>query len=112
MAFNASPSTWLGAGYTVASNQARFNTASAASNVVLDKLTDAQADPTTGDIRDVFRALCYAMWESWDDQSQGNRPVKMKVDRSTVATNNTVLQETYTLTFYTESDPQAVVDEP
>lgn len=112
MAFTKSPQTWLGAGYTVSSSKVQMNTASAGSNVVLTKLTDAQADPSTGDIRDVARAFCFALQEAWDDQTAGNRPTKMKLEKSTVAQGNTVLQETYQFTFYTTSDPQEVVDEP
>lgn len=113
MAFNAAPSAWMGAGYTLDSNKAEFNTNSAGSNQLLTKLTDAQADPTTGDVRDVFRALCYMMYNSWSSIASANRPTKMRLVKSVIAqADNTTLQETYTMVFYTESDPQGVVAEP
>lgn len=117
MAFDKKPSTWLGAGYTVASNKAQFNTASAGSNVVLEKVTDAEADPTTGDIRDVARALCYALFEAWSDQSPSNRPSKMTITKNVTvvaptAANPQVLRESYSLVFDVTSDPQSVIDEP
>ena len=59
MAFDPKPSTWLGAGYTTDSgaHTVTFNTNDASSNKLLKQLTDALANPTTGDIRDVVRRV-------------------------------------------------------
>lgn len=113
MAFDPQPATWLGAGYTLSGNKVQMTTVTAGSNIVLDKLTDAQADPTTGDIRDVVRACCYAFYEAWAAQSPGNRPAKMRLVKSVESLPDlTTLRETYTMSFEVESDPQGVVDEP
>lgn len=110
--YNGAPSNWM-TGYSLASSQAKFNTNSAGSDQLLTKLTDAQANATTGDVRDIYRALCYMMYESWVDQSSANRPVKMRLTKTVIALpDNTTLRETYTLVFDVTSDPQAVVDEP
>jgi hypothetical protein len=112
MAYNGAPSNWM-TGYSLASSQARFNTDSAGSDQLLTKLTDAQANATTGDVRDVFRSLCYMMSEAWTDQTSANRPVKMTIRKQVIAlADNVTLRETYTMTFDVESDPQAVVPEP
>ena len=117
MAFNPAPSSFFGAGYTLSSNKVQLNTETAGSNQLLTKLTDAQANATTGDARDVCRALCYMMYEQWLELSAGNKPVQMTLQKTITArapttANPQTLQEQYTFTFNVESDPQAVIDEP
>lgn len=115
MAFNPAPNTWL-TGYSLTSNEVRMRTLTAGTSVTLEKLTDAQANASSGDVRDVFRALCYAMADAYSDKAAGSLPTKMRIVKSVVALppSTTVpesLRETYTFTFDVESDPQAVIDE-
>lgn len=117
MAFNQAPSDFFGAGYSLAASEVKLTTATNGGTVLLSKLTDTQANATTGDARDVCRALCYAMYEKWLALSNSEKPVQMKIEKNIVAVTPTVdnpqvLQETYTLTFQVTSDPQAVIDEP
>lgn len=113
MAFDPTPSTWLGAGYTLGSNQAKFTTASAGSNVTATELTDAEANPTTGDIRKIFYALCAMMYAAWLAVSSGNRPQRMTLQRQTVvddtAGTSTVV---FSFSFVTQTTAQDVAAEP
>jgi len=100
MAFDPKPSTHFGAGYTVSSNQVHLNTASAGSNVVLSTLTDAEADPTTGDVREVSRALVYKLAALWDAMAVADRPLKMTVSKSLGINNSTSnVTESYVFSF-------------
>jgi hypothetical protein len=100
MAFDAKPSTHFGAGYSVASNSIRFNTNDAASNKTLTTLTDAEADPTTGDYREVVRALLYKIGTDWDATASADRPAKMTFARSlSVESSSGNLVESYMVSF-------------
>lgn len=100
MAYDAKPSTHFGAGYAVASNSIRFNTNDAAANKTLVTLTDAEADPTTGDFREVIRALLYKFATDWEATASADRPAKMTLAKSLGlnSTNQTVV-ETYVISF-------------
>jgi hypothetical protein len=99
MAFDAKPSTWLGSGYSVASNAAVFNTSSHGTPC-LTQLTDAQANATTGDIRIVARALLFKLAAAWDATAVANRPGKMRI-RKTSGLNSVTgtVTETYNIEF-------------
>lgn len=117
MPFNEAPSNFFGAGYSLVSSEVKLTTADNGGTVLLGKLTDAQANATTGDARDVSRAFCYALYEKYSALSSGNRPTKMRMNKDIVALAPTtddpqVLRETYTFSFDVLSDPQGVIDEP
>ncbi len=98
MAFDPKPSTWLGAGYGVTSHVAGFNTNDASSNKLLTQITDADADPTTGDIRKLTMALLETLYKAWLTQA-GSQPAKMTINRTqgnTRALDGSV-QYTYTI---------------
>jgi hypothetical protein len=57
MAADLTPTTWFGAGYTLSSHVAGFNTNDASSNKLLTKLTDALANASTGDVRYIIAAM-------------------------------------------------------
>lgn len=100
MAYDPKPSTHFGAGYSVASNSIRFNTNDAAANKTLTTLTDAEADPTTGDFREVIRALLYKIGTDWDATASADRPLKMTFAKSLGVDNATGnLVESYALSF-------------
>lgn len=117
MPFNDDPSDFFGAGYALTSSEVRLNTASNGGTVLLSKLTDAQANASSGDARDVARALCYMLYEKWLLLTNTEKPVQMKLEKNIIALTPTVdnpqaLQEQYIFTFNVTSDPQAVIDEP
>ena len=109
MAFNPKPSTWLGAGYTTDSgaHTVTFNTNDAASNKLLKRLTDALADPTTGDIRDVVLAVSEAFYQAWLTiaGTPANLPTKMTIARiaSTPSSGVTVFKYAFTFTINTSA---------
>lgn len=91
------PSTWLGDGYDAAANQIKLNTADAGSPLLLE-LSDAKADPDTGDIRNVAHALVEALWAAWEAQPAENRPRKLIISRSST-TNRSDGSLLYVYTF-------------
>jgi hypothetical protein len=111
MAFDPKPSTWLGAGYTVASHVAGFNTQTASANKTLPQLTDTQADPTTGDIRDVAFAICESLYQAWLTQGSAAQPTRMTIARSaaTGSTTTGTIKYTYFLTFQLTPTPTGTV---
>ncbi len=109
MSFDPAPSTWFGGGYAVASNAAKFNTDTAGSNKLLLQLTDALADPTTGDIRSVMMAMSESFFQAWQAQVSADRPTKMTIARSVTGSGSSVV---YTYTFKFTVDPTTVVVDP
>ncbi len=97
MAFTKVPSTWLGAGYSLASHVIGLKT-SDGSPQTLPQLTDALADPTTGDIRSIAFALAEALYQAWLSQA-GSQPAKMTITRSAATGQNGTILYTYTLKF-------------
>lgn len=115
--FNDDPSDFFGAGYALTSSEVRLNTNDNAGTKLLTKLTDAQGNASSGDARTVARALCYMLYERWLLLTNSEKPVQMKIEKNIIALTPTVdnpqvLQETYTMTFNVESDPQEVIPEP
>lgn len=110
MAFDPKPSTWLGAGYAVASHKAEYNTQDASSDKLLPRITDAQADPTTGDIRLLTYAQCEMIYAAWVAMLGVDLPVQMtlsKQDRS-IGPN---IQRTFTFTFNVNGTDTTVLPE-
>jgi len=101
MAFNPAPSSWLGAGYTYASNAITMTTAAGA-NAVLTELTAAEANATTGDVREVFFAMCEAFWQSWDAKVSADRPVRMSISKQSTIDSSGNLIHNYGFNFTNE----------
>jgi len=98
MAFDKSPSAWLGAGYTTGTNTIILNTNDAASNKLLAELEDDEAHATTGDIRAIVHALCEAIFVAWNAQAAADRPARMSVTRRiSGAPNSTELTVDYAI---------------
>src|SRR4029077_3342009 len=96
MSANVTPSVWFGGGYgsNNVNHQIGFNTRN---NGVptLAQLSDAQADITTGDVRQILFAIAELAYQSWLTQlAGGNRPVEMSLQRSvsTDSSGNFTLQ--------------------
>lgn len=99
MAFDAKPSTWLGAGYTVdaGNHLIKLTTAEAVVKAV-PELTDAEANPTTGDIRKVIFALLEAIYQAQLAQLVADRPAQVVVYRSSQTDETTgIVTRTYTV---------------
>lgn len=113
MAFDKKPATWLGAGYAADSSghTISLNTGNAASNQLLLELTDAEADPETGDVRKLIFALMESLNVAWEAQDPVDRPARMMMYKSSVVTGATITH-TYTVTTVNEITAQDVADEP
>lgn len=113
MAFNPAPSAWLGAGYTLASHVAGFTTATDSGAKALPQLTDAEADPTTGDIRKVSFAMLEALYQAWLAQSAADRPVRMQISKVQSADPvSGIITESYSFVFQNAISAQDVAPEP
>ncbi len=112
MAFDPAPSTWLGAGYTsdAGPGTISFNTNDAAANKLLTQLTDALADPTTGDIRDVMMAVCEAFYIAASAIATPDQPVRMTIRRTCTSGPSTSQVLTYSMTF--QIDPVSFTMSP
>lgn len=101
MAFDAKPSTWLGAGYDSDSGAHTItaNTNDAASNKTFPELTDVEADPTTGDVRKLMYAILNQFYASWAATAAADRPTKMNLVRSTSENTTGDIVRTYSLQF-------------
>lgn len=114
MSADIKPSTWLGSGYTVntGSHIVSMTTNDAGSNIVLKNLTDAEADPTTGDIRKVAFEFVEAMFQAWTTQvAASNQPLQMTISRSSFENAAGELTRTYNLQFNVSGGTVDVVPE-
>ena len=101
MAFDPAPSTWFPAGYSNDSgaHTISFNTAEGATPPILTQLTDALADPTTGDIRSIMMGACEGFFQAYLAQG-ADIPTRMTITRntSTGPSNTTVFNYTFKFT--------------
>jgi|SRR6266436_1426645 len=113
MAFDAKPSTWLGAGYALdgTNHLISLNTVTASSNKLLKQLTDTKAHATTGDIRDVMMGVCESFFQAWTAQAAADRPAKMTISRSASSTTADKVVFTYTLKFTVDASTFAMAAE-
>src|SRR5882724_11414548 len=111
MAFDPTPSVWLGAGYSLSSSVAGFNTNTAGSNKLLVQLTDALANATTGNIRSIMMAMCEAYFQAWQTQGTSAQPTKMTISRSTTTGPASTTVFTYTFKFTVNASTFAVASE-
>lgn len=96
MAFDQKPSTWFGAGYSVTSHVIGFKS-SDGSPVTVPNLPDADADPTTGDVRKVMFNMDEMEYQAWVTQvAAGGQPLKMTIIRSSIENSDGTFTRTYT----------------
>lgn len=82
MAADITPATWIdgydsdSGAHTITLNTADNGTPS------LPQLTDAKADPATGDIRQVMLAICEALYEKWLELGAAGQPIQMRLSRA------------------------------
>lgn len=96
MPFNPIPSNWLGAGYTLTTNVAGFNTNDATSNKLLTKLTTAEANASSGDIREIIFSMIESFYQAWISKAEADRPTKLNITRNGNALPNGNINYTYT----------------
>lgn len=92
------PSTWLGAGYSYASDAITMGTAANA-NPTLAELTAAEANATTGNINNILWAFLKKMHDEYVDQvAASNTPASFSIYRSTSVNDTTgVTTTTFTV---------------
>jgi hypothetical protein len=113
MAFDKKISTWLGAGFAVdtGNHKITLNTADASSNKTVPELTDAEADPTTGDVRKLIFALAEMLYAAYAAQDAADLPSRVTIYKSSQSAG-AVLTHTYTIVCVNDITAQEVADEP
>ena len=112
MAFDPSPTAWLGAGYSLASSEIKLKTVTAGSNITLPEVTDTEANASTGDIRKVAFGIDEALYQAFNSKAVADRPAKMTRTRSdTVNSSTGVITRRYTSTYYISPGSVEVVSE-
>ncbi len=99
MAFSPVPTTWLGAGYSLGTNQAIFNTANHGTPC-LSELTTTDANATTGNIRSIAFAFCDKLYKTWVAVAAADRPTRMTISRSTSEDASGNIVKDFTFRFY------------
>ena len=105
MAFSATPSGWLGAGYTVSGSgtTAAINFGISGNTAVgeaLPEITSSEANATTGDIRKIYYGLAEKMYQSYINKATADLPNRMTFSKSSNVNSTTGLITTnYTFQF-------------
>lgn len=103
MAFSATPSGWLGAGYSVSGSgtTAAVNFGiSGNTNEALPEITTAEANASTGDIRKIYYGLAEKMYQSYIAKATADLPNRMSFSKSSSVNSTTGLITTsYTFQF-------------
>jgi hypothetical protein len=103
MAFSATPSGWLGAGYTLSGSgtTAAINFGiSGNTNATLPEITTAEANATTGDIRKIYYGIVEQLYQSYLAKATADRPNRMAITRSSSVDATTgLITTTYTTSF-------------
>ena len=86
MAFNSTPSGWLGAGYTVSGSgtTAAINFGISGNTAVgeaLPEITSTEANATTGDIRKIYYGMIEKMYQSFLGKAVADRPNRMSISK-------------------------------
>ena len=100
MAFDKTPSTWLGAGYDGdgTNHLIKLNTNTASSNKTLELIEDSDAHETTGDIRKIALAISEAFWQAWLAQGS-NLPSQFRLTKTSQTSRTGDLVYTYHFQF-------------
>lgn len=103
MAFSATPSGWLGAGYSVTgsgTSAAIQMGISGNTNETLPEVTSSEANATTGDIRKIYYGLAEKMYQSYLAKATADLPNRMSFSKSSSVNSTTGLITTnYTFQF-------------
>ena len=103
MAFNPTPSGWLGAGYTLSGSgtTAAINFGiSGNTNETLPEITSIEAHATNGDIRKIYYGIVEKLYQSFLGKAIADRPNRMTISKgSGVDTTTGLITTTYTIQF-------------
>ena len=96
MAFNATPSGWLGAGYTVSGSgtTAAINFGISGNTAVgeaLPQITSSEANASTGDIRKIYYGLVEALFQAYLAKANADQPNRMTLSKSASVNSTTGL---------------------
>jgi hypothetical protein len=91
MPFDAKPSSWI-TSWTEDATSVSFDMAD-----LLQALTSAEADATTGDWRDCLYSLLDHSYQYFDSLPVADRPTQLTLTRVTQKNSDTVLKLTYTV---------------
>jgi hypothetical protein len=96
MAFNATPSGWLGSGYTVSGSgtTAAINFGISGNTAVgeaLPEITAIEANATTGDIRKIYYGIIEKLYLSYSGKATADRPNRMTISKSSSVDSTTGL---------------------
>ena len=107
MAFDPAPTGWF-PGLT---NSA---TALTIPFTALNQLTQADSDPSTGDVREIVYNFCEAFTDKWADTTDADRPEKTTISTSTsvqTVGGSEILTKIYTIRVELDIDSVDVSDE-
>jgi len=103
MAFNATPSGWLGSGYTLSGSgtTAAINFGiSGNTNETLPQITTAEANASTGDIRKIYYGIVEQLYQAYIGKATADRPNRMVLTRSSSVDATTgLITSTYSIQF-------------
>jgi hypothetical protein len=108
MAFDPLPPSWI-EGWTEDGTNLTIPIAS------IPELKAEEADPTEGDIRKCFFALCDAFWAAYNDTLAADRPTQMAIFKSpssNVAEGTETMTYTFRFTTVVPAGGREVADEP
>lgn len=114
MAFNKTPSYWLGSGYSLEGSPpdaVKFNLSNNSPATLLE-LTAAEANPSTGNIQEIIFAFCQKFYDLYESMRVDGSPAgsdapddfAVRVTTNTIQVQPEILQRTFTFTF--NVDPQ------
>lgn len=93
MAFDPAPTGWF-SGLSVSATEITIPFAS------LNTLTEAKADPSTGDIREVVYNFCESFSDAWSATATADRPEQLTISSTTSVTSTggeDILTKIYTI---------------
>lgn len=93
MAWDPTPTTYM------ASWAVPGGTAVSVPIASIPELTAAEADPVTGDIRDIIFAFLEQWYTVWNALAVADRSTKMTIQRTQTGLPGAIIQQTYTVTF-------------
>jgi hypothetical protein len=103
MAFSATPSGWLGAGYTLSGSgtTAAINFGiSGNTNETLPEITTAEANATTGDIRKIYYGIVEKLYQAYLAKAIADRPNRLSLSKtSNVDSTTGLITTSYTIQF-------------
>ena len=114
MAFVATPSSWLGDGYSANDSTHTITLPIAGhANQVFTDISDAEANASSGDIRKIMYGLMEGIYTKWNAANSTDRPTNWTMYKtSSVNTTTGIVSHTYQVQFNNTVSAQEVANEP